>query len=88
MKTRLYGIPIIEDPNMVDAHSRVRTWRERLFSWPWRPWVKYLVWHTPKEDIYLVNLDGYGPRKQFICHPEMTRRVRDALKEDIYGRRT
>jgi hypothetical protein len=18
-----------------------RTWRERLFSWPWRPWVKY-----------------------------------------------
>ena len=17
-----------------------RTWRERLFSWPWRPWVK------------------------------------------------
>lgn len=23
--------------------TRVRSWRERLFSWPWRPWVKEVV---------------------------------------------
>lgn len=22
---------------------RSRTWRERLFSWPWRPWVKWVT---------------------------------------------
>jgi hypothetical protein len=21
--------------------ARPRTWRERLFSWPWRPWQRY-----------------------------------------------
>ncbi len=21
--------------------DKPRTWRERLFSWPWRPWDKY-----------------------------------------------
>lgn len=24
--------------------DRPRTWRERLFSWPWRPWAK---WRPP-----------------------------------------
>jgi hypothetical protein len=24
----------------LSQHQRVRTWRERLFSLPWRPWIK------------------------------------------------
>ena len=28
-------VVIVPDEHLVD-----RTWRERLFSWPWRPWVR------------------------------------------------
>ena len=69
----LFGIQIIEDSNMVDPHSRVRTWRERLFSWPWRPWIKTLVWNTPSEKIYLMKLDNFT--EKLICHPAMTQKL-------------
>ena len=37
---RLMGLRIIENPLMVEdgePYEIRRTWRERLFSWPWRP---------------------------------------------------
>ena len=27
------------------------TWRERLLSWPWKPWVKWRVIHTWEMDL-------------------------------------
>jgi hypothetical protein len=30
------GITICDGQEM----TRIRDWRERLFSWPWRPWVR------------------------------------------------
>jgi hypothetical protein len=33
----------------VDDYDRIsRTWKERLWSWPWRPWVSYRLLHNPK----------------------------------------
>ena len=69
--SNLFGIQIIEDVNMVDSHSRPKTWRERWLSWPWRPWVKHVVWQTPSDKIYLVNMDGI--KEKLICHPATTR---------------
>jgi hypothetical protein len=34
----LNGIPIIVMRPTIKTVSR--SWRERLFTWPWRPWVK------------------------------------------------
>lgn len=31
------GLRVVVHP---DGHWRKRTWRDRLFSWPWRPWRK------------------------------------------------
>lgn len=36
---------------------------DRLFSWPWRPWVKVKSWEDPK--VYLVIDD-----KQIIVSPK------------------
>ena len=73
--SNLFGIQIIEDVNMVDSHSRPKTWRERWLSWPWRPWVKHVVWQTPSDKIYLVNMDGI--KEKLICHPATTKTIRE-----------
>jgi hypothetical protein len=70
----LFGIQIVETESLVDTHSRVRPWKERLFSWPWKPWVKIVVWQTPSETIYLVDMDAVG--KRFICHPAMAEMIK------------
>ncbi len=75
MIDELFGHAIIEDPRMVDSHSRIRPWKERLFTWPWRPWVRVAVWQTPSEKIYLVDMDGIGER--FVCHPAMVQRIKE-----------
>ncbi len=75
----LFGIQIIEDASMVDSHSRLKTWRERWLSWPWRPWVKYIVWQEPSKKIYLVNMDNFS--EKLICHPAMTERLGKVGKE-------
>ncbi len=76
MISDIFGIQIIENPSMVDHHSRIRPWKERLFTWPWRPWVRVAVWQTPSDKIYLVNIDGVGER--FTCHPAMAQRIKQA----------
>jgi hypothetical protein len=75
----LFGIQIIEDVNMVDSHSRLKTWRERLFSWPWRPWVKYVVWQTPSKKFYLMKMDEIN--EKLICHPAMIEELRKIKEE-------
>lgn len=33
----LYGLDVVVVPTV--RGRRVLTWRERLLSWPWRPWI-------------------------------------------------
>lgn len=35
------GMRVVSSPYAVewDSYPVRRTWRERLFSWPWRPWA-------------------------------------------------
>ncbi len=32
------------------AHIRKRTWRERLLSWPWRPWARFVCFKQWTEE--------------------------------------
>lgn len=51
-----------------------RTWRERLFSWPWKPFkaTKTITIQVPSDEV-LVMAD------RIIMHPEMFRRLQDKL---------
>jgi len=49
-----------------------RTWRERLLSWPWRPWVaeKTIVVQIPDKHVYQID------RYTFVCHPAIAKQVK------------
>ena len=51
----LYGIPIIETPHLVNYRTVKRTWRERLFTRPWRPRKATKVITVPCKEAYLVD---------------------------------
>lgn len=36
--SKFHGMDVVETRPML--WRRERTWRERLFSWPWRPWQR------------------------------------------------
>ncbi len=35
-----------------------RTWKERLFSWPWMPWVKYKVTKLQEIERSILSIPG------------------------------
>lgn len=48
------GIPVYVCDYLPVATTKVRrTWKERLFSWPWRPWVAYK--EVPTSSVYLLK---------------------------------
>ena len=48
-----------------------RSWKERLFSWPWKPWSakKTIVIQAPDEHVYVVGHD-------VVCRPAIARQIR------------
>jgi hypothetical protein len=55
----LYGITIFKNPSMVIQHNEIvkRSWKERLFFLPWRPWVKIrvVVHYDPDPNLYTAT---------------------------------
>lgn len=51
-----------------------RTWRERLFTWPWRPWraTRKIFIQVPDPNFYVVG-------DMVLCHPAMARELRERL---------
>lgn len=62
------GIQIIEDAYINDYDHVRLTWRERLFSKPWRPWVKFKSVYNPK--YYKVGA------ARIICSPQSAAQLR------------
>lgn len=48
IRLAMMGLRIVVDPYMSDFTLAKRTWKERLLSIPWRPWVKYRGINFPK----------------------------------------
>jgi len=68
---------IISSPWMTTSEKKIvpRTWRERLFSWPWRPWQATKV----KFEVVLIK-EVYVMGNDIVCHPVVAEQMRS-----LYG---
>jgi hypothetical protein len=69
-------IRIIECPlcTVTEQRPARRSWRERLLSWPWRPWV------AAKEiSVEVPDLHFYTFGNVVVCHPAVAQQVRVEL---------
>ena len=77
MLGNIYGLQMIESTNAVvqDGTRPIevrRSFKERFFSWPWKPWILTRTIQVPnyKPSMYRIG-------HQFIYHP--------SLKSEIYA---
>ena len=86
-KTRWSG-RIFENSNMTIGKSRPKTLKERWFSWPWRPWVKLVVWQEPDPNCYempyppMFSVSGgfENPKEtSLFAHPVTAAKIRAAI---------
>lgn len=74
-----YEFQFVEAPSMVvpgEPYETRRTWRERLFSLPWRP-LQRTLWVTPM--VPSTELIQYGNR--IVGHPATLREVIRRINE-------
>ena len=81
----LGGLRIIESLSMTmtgPSYTVQRTWRERLLSWPWKPWKKEctMAMQVPSKKVLVCDSMGV-----MIMHPETARALRDAIKQINFG---
>ena len=79
---RLYGYQIVESLSMVDVNNpehveQKRTWKERLFTLPWRPFkkTKTLTIFPPLKNYYLIG-------NTILCHPAMKQGLIAAMRTE------
>jgi len=73
---------ITENLAMVVTKFRGKTWRERLFSWPWKPWRRLHVWSEPDPNMYRMlvpDIFGNCAREVWVAHPATAQRIRTAV---------
>lgn len=73
------GVSIIQSEYMTETKSRVvrRSWRERILSWPWRPWRKMCVVYHEEPLPYLMRVRD----DLLICHPTVYRQLVQELND-------
>jgi hypothetical protein len=73
-----YGLQLFADPNLTDTVEQVavRTWGERLFGRPWRPWRKTKVVYVrvPSNSAYQIG-------NKVFAHPVMIQKLKEQVKE-------
>lgn len=89
-----HGTPVVLSDSLTDTKWVRRSWWERLFSWPWRPWVAEKPIQVPSRkalevDAGRISLSGSilsggspQPLRQLHMHPEMWREVQEAMPVD------
>jgi len=89
---KLSDYRIIEDVNLVDVEMNIvnRSWKEKLFSIPWKPWIKTKVVEKriPKQEVYIMKMGnrytGYnsiGSQNIIVCHPCMINELKNSLNK-------
>ena len=85
------ALPIWENHNMLDEVVWSRSWRERLFTLPWRPWVDRKTHWAPSKAIYRMHVPppyqahnaGFTQgRVVLMCHPVMADHIRTSVRAD------
>ena len=77
--TSIYDYDIIQDPSMLEDGEPLevpRTWRERWFTLPWKPW-KAAKTITPRVPSPSVSIFG----NKLIGHPETIKALLDRSME-------
>lgn len=83
-----FNIPIHETPHAVEHKEVKRTWRERLFSRPWQPWVKTKI--VVKPAMFIVNVPAllaawrFGNtalREYIVAHPKIAAQIKNLCEE-------
>jgi hypothetical protein len=73
---RVGGITVFKNPSLVIQRDEIvkRTWKERLFSLPWRPWIdiRLVIHYDPDPHVYV-----YGNR--LIAHPDIIAKLINQL---------
>ena len=72
------GLQVISSKNMTKEKTVSRSWRERLFSLPWRPLQKTKIVRVTTEDVFIDR-----QRSIVYCHPSLLNKVRNAI--DTFG---
>lgn len=72
---------IFESVHMVRPYTVELTWRERLLSWPWRPWYRTRQAYRPRTDVIRAELPNALGQSEtvLICHPTVAARIRDEI---------
>ena len=75
----MLGVKIIESRLMVEdgePYDVKRSWRERLFSRPWRPLrpTRMVVPKVPKREVIIL------PDGSLVMHPEIAKMLRQQTK--------
>jgi len=78
--TPIDGVVIVESEWMTVSETVGRSWKERLCSWPWRPWRKTKVVQAPSDKVYRMNTNT------LVCHPVVAEQIRNHVQEISYGR--
>jgi hypothetical protein len=66
-------LTVIANPFVDDYDSVTRTWKERLFTLPWQPWVSTKVVYNPK--AFFIS-EG-----TIICSPRTAEELRNGNQE-------
>lgn len=77
----LLGFKIHQNSNMLDdgpPEERVRSWKERLFTRPWKPWKKTKWVPTKVPSCTILHM----PDGSLMMHPIMFREALSAIAAD------
>lgn len=75
----LLGIRIIEDASLTivgDPIEVERSWKERLFSLPWRPWKKVKIIIPQVPDPHIYQFEG-----TMVMHPTIVKQIKENCKD-------
>ncbi len=62
-----------------------RTWHDRWFSLPWRPWVKTRMYAPQIPDPHIYKMSDMLDGQCFVMHPETLKRVVEVMEADDNG---
>lgn len=71
---------VIWSEYVIRVEKEPRTWKERLFSWPWRPWQKHRIVEYPS--ICLLTINGC---RQIVAHPSFQGKLLGGRDERYRG---
>lgn len=83
----LIGLQIIESTNCVEFTGKMlsreveRSWKERLFSWPWKPWKSTKTEHYPEAVPVMYRIGN-----RIVGHPSKIAELKTAINIRNEGR--